>query len=527
MFGDDSDVAKRIDRSIMDLIIVDMLPYSVVEGTAFKRLNFFDPAGPRRYKPKSEKYYRTTLMPSTYEAVVQHMKKLLLEAEWVSFTTDVWTNPTNTCSLLSFTGHFVHQSMRRKVILSVMELEADHTGEYLASKLKDAINMWNLQDKVHLGVRDNGANIVCAMRLAEIADIGCVSHTLQLVIHDALFTQTSVEAVIKKSRRIVTHFKHSEQACRKLEDCQKSCGTPSHKLLQDVETRWNSSYIMLERLIEQKRAVDLFSVEQGGISTLSASEWELAERIVHILQPFYAATLELSSDDSCISIIVPLTVMLLGKLQSTSDDHGLLQLKAALRDCMNRRFAHVKQQPHIIAATLLDPRFKDAYFTAEEKAAAKTEIVKFLRSVQRGDYVGGASDDQPSTSSQAYEMPTAGNSSMMSLWEAHDNLQLQQTSPTDENETIPLYEQELTSYLKETRLPRSTDVYAFWHCSQYASLTPAARKYLSAPPTSVASEQLFSAAGQLDADRRTNLHGHNAEKLLFLAYNIPLFGFNY
>jgi len=43
----------------------------------------------------------------------------------------------------------------------------------------------------------------------------------------------------------------------------------------------------------------------------------------------------------------------------------------------------------------------------------------------------------------------------------------------------------------------------------------------------VASEQLFSAAGQLYADRRINLHGHNAEKLLFLAYNIPLFGFNY
>jgi hypothetical protein len=44
-FADDSDVAKRIDRAIMDLIIVDMLPYSVVEGEAFKRLNFADPSG--------------------------------------------------------------------------------------------------------------------------------------------------------------------------------------------------------------------------------------------------------------------------------------------------------------------------------------------------------------------------------------------------------------------------------------------------------------------------------------------------
>ena len=260
-----------------------------------------------------------------------------------------------------------------------MELDAYHTGEYIALKLKEAIRMWSLEIKVHLGIRDNAANMICAMRMAEITSFGCVSHTLQLVIQDALFTQASVEAVIKKSRRIVTHFKHSEQACRKMEDFQKSCGVPSHKLLQDVETRWNSSYLMLERLVEQKTAVNLFSVQQGGISTLSASEWELAERVVRILQPFYVATLELSSDNACISVVVPLTAMLLGKLQSTGEDRGLIQLK---RDSMSRRFAHIKREPHIIAATLLDPRFKDAYFNAEETAAAESEIRNFLRSVQ-------------------------------------------------------------------------------------------------------------------------------------------------
>ena len=49
----------------------------------------------------------------------------------------------------------------------------------------------------------------------------------------------------------------------------------------------------------------------------------------------------------------------------------------------------------------------------------------------------------------------------------------------------------------------------------------------STPPTSIASEQTCSEAGQIYADRRSNLHGENAEKLLFLAYNIRLFGFNY
>jgi len=58
---------QQIDKVIMDMIIVDMLPYSVVEGEAFKRLNFADPNGPRRFEVKSEKYYRTKLMPATYD----------------------------------------------------------------------------------------------------------------------------------------------------------------------------------------------------------------------------------------------------------------------------------------------------------------------------------------------------------------------------------------------------------------------------------------------------------------------------
>jgi hypothetical protein len=186
---DDHPIAQRIDKSIMDLIIVDMLPYSLVEGDAFKRLNFADPCGSRRYCLKSEKYFRTSLMPATYDKVVERVRSLLSEANWITFTTDGWSNPPKTCSLLSFTGHFLHQSQRRKVVLGAMVLEQDHTGQYLAAKLTDAISKWNLDGKIHMGIRDNAANMVSAMRIANVDDFGCVAHTLQLVLRDAIFTR--------------------------------------------------------------------------------------------------------------------------------------------------------------------------------------------------------------------------------------------------------------------------------------------------------------------------------------------------
>ena len=81
--------------------------------------------------------------------------------------------------LAKFYGHFVHEAVRRKVILSAMVLE-DHTANYLASKLQSAITTWGLERKIHVGVSDNVANMISAMRCADVADISCMTHTLQL-----------------------------------------------------------------------------------------------------------------------------------------------------------------------------------------------------------------------------------------------------------------------------------------------------------------------------------------------------------
>lgn len=59
-------------------------------------------------------------------------------------------------------------------------------------------------------------------------------------------------------------------------------------------------------------------------------------------------------------------------------------------------------------------------------------------------------------------------------------------------------------------------------------LTAAALKYLSPPPSSVASEQLFSTATSLYANaKRNRLHMENASKLLFLMKSMPTIKFKY
>ena len=142
---------------------------------------------------------------------------------------------------------FFCREQHDKVILAAMVLDEDHTGTYLASRLKDAIETWNLQGKIHMGLPDNAASMISAMRIAEVEDFGYMAHTLQLVLHDALFEQSAVQSIVKKSRRLVTHFKHRVQASRHLSDCQRSCDVSAHQLIQDVETRWNSTFLEQHR----------------------------------------------------------------------------------------------------------------------------------------------------------------------------------------------------------------------------------------------------------------------------------------
>ena len=72
--------------------------------------------------------------------------------------------------------------------------------------------------------------------------------------------------------------------------------------------------------------------------------------------------------------------------------------------------------------------------------------------------------------------------------------------------------------------------YSWWkdNTSRFPLLAKLARKYLSAPPTSVLSERLFSSAGDIYTEKRNRLSPDKAEQLLFIKGNLELIsGYSY
>ena len=61
----------------------------------------------------------------------------------------------------------------------------------------------------------------------------------------------SIEIAIAAARRLVTNFRKSEVATTALRKRQEQMQDEQHNLVQDVVTRWNSTYFLNECLLEQ------------------------------------------------------------------------------------------------------------------------------------------------------------------------------------------------------------------------------------------------------------------------------------
>ena len=132
-------------------------------------------------------------------------------------------------------------------------------------------------------------------------------------------------------------------------------------LVQDVVTRWNSTFLMLQRFIILQpviRDVLLDQQWQRKLDTrITNADWSLMEKVVMVLKVFYEATVRLSSNSACISDVIPTITGLIVSLSSEDrDDLGVRDFKRKLNTSLNERLGAKEEFEKYSVATLLDPR---------------------------------------------------------------------------------------------------------------------------------------------------------------------------
>lgn len=234
------------------------------------------------------------LIPRLYQSTLEELRKQTENATAISLTTDGWTCINNR-SYLAVTAHFIENNGKlSSICLACEEFDQRHTLNNLANYLKNVAVEWKINYKIVAIVTDNAANITAAVNELKFRHIGCFAHSINLVVQHSL---GKISGPLKKVKSIVEFFKRSSFALTKLQTIQKQLGLPQLKLKQDVITRWNSTYEMLNRIINIKEAViSTLAILQNNIEILDSVEWEIIENAVSVLQIFQEVTVEVSSE---------------------------------------------------------------------------------------------------------------------------------------------------------------------------------------------------------------------------------------
>lgn len=306
--------------------------------------------------------------------------------------------------MLSLTAQWLDPDFAlNKAVLHSQECRGSHMAQAITCAFEKMFEMWKIsKEKVHVVVRVNACNMAKATSEFGVPSLPCMAHTLQLAVNGGALSQRNIADALAVGRQVVGHFKHSPLACSRFEDIQKEVNMPVKKLQQDVPTRRNSTYYMMQSLVEQKRALSAYAADYELPATLNATQWGILEKMTNLLEPFEQLTKAISSAEATAADVIP-AVMSLTQLLAKVDesDKGVQTAKHNLLEAVCNRFKGVQGEPLYAIATMVDACYKDRYFDSDKKGEARNMLLSVVDEMAGGgndqqEEGAGASADDPS-----------------------------------------------------------------------------------------------------------------------------------
>uniref|UniRef100_A0A7M4F2J3 BED-type domain-containing protein n=1 Tax=Crocodylus porosus TaxID=8502 RepID=A0A7M4F2J3_CROPO len=539
--------ASEITQSIGEMLAVDVQPFSLVERPGFRRLMaLLAPS----YQVPTHTTFSRTVVPSLYEACKEHLREELRKAGpqvALHFTSGIWSSRGDH-AYLSLTGHWHDKSGRRWALLQAEVMDESHTATEIMGAMNHLMQEWLVgQGELTRGfmVTDNETNMVKAVHDANFVGICCVAHKFHLTVRDALEGDRAAgdgasptSKLISKCRKVAGYFHRSVKGGKMLRDKQAELNIPQHKIMQDVETRWNSTYLMLERLMEQQKAIhEMALLGEIGISgPFNRAEWDTISQILVVLKPFLEATETLSASDALLSQVIPTVKELQSQMESFQGisvpgwgkplSPDVQALVRRLKEGIRKRLDPLQSSTVHVLAAMCDPRVKGSVCSSQSLNQWTEVLVKRVREaeqrrqgdVEEGDPLSHASMPSPSQSPpppQVLPMWAKGMASMVGSRGTRPHHQAGSTQAL------------VATYLAEDVEPLLCDPLAYWasRSQMWPDLATVACEHLSCPPTSVPSERVFSIAEDVVTPHHPCLDPGLVEQLVFLKVNLPLLGF--
>ena len=371
------------------MVARDIRPISVVEEDGFRQLmNYIEPG----YRVPSHTHI-ATMCRRIFSVKREKLKDEIGTCAYIALTNDIWTSHA-TESYLTVTIHFIDNMWKIcSRVLSTEEMPERHTGQNIAERLIKIADEWNIKAmQISAIVHDNAANAVCGVEKTDWSHFGCVGHTLQLCINSGL-SIPAISRVIAASRKLVGRFKHSVVAMTALKE--NLLGIASHHLIQDVLTCWNSTFLMFERLVEQRVAIYAVLCDSAITTTeykyldLKEDQWELLIQIVTVFKPLQIATTVISSEQnvSCSVIYPVINGLVVNHLTVAKSDLPVVKrfkecVSCELKRCFNPSSLDTAKSLPVLCAAI-DPRYAHLKFlSTQQKQIVREELISRMEFIE-------------------------------------------------------------------------------------------------------------------------------------------------
>jgi len=506
-----------------------MRPFTILEDNGLKK--FINNLSNNRFQLPSRKLV-TELVPELYLLIEQQVWRyyyyycyyynyyyynikvqqvIKTEAEDVWLAADGWTSHAGQ-SYFTILAHFLTQDFKPVTFALATLATNDHTSENLSSEMIDVLEQWKLTSKVRGLVADNTASMPKTAKLMQQEESlstfefwGCVGHLINLVVKHSLEDRT-IANIISKCHNIVTYIHKSPQALETLQNFQKEAGVDVLGVIQSVPTRWNSTFLMLNRLLKIKiHLLSTLRKHERHDLVLSKTEWEIVNNIVVALEPFYDATEHLSGERyQPYSSVVPIIANLQEKCTNAKGQiTSINKLYENLREKISyyffgKDFLDIFSTESLLCC-LLDPRFKLLSFIAINDThveKAKQKLAELHDAIYEEISAEKTNNNKVQ---QKFEKIYGSLSTSKSTCRQICNRYFSEPQPAVE------------------KLP-----YEWWQFQQttYPAHAKLARRYLSRMPTSVSCERFWSEGGNIVSEKRSALDPDSVSMLTVAEHNL-------
>ncbi|KAL0000368.1 hypothetical protein SO802_014149 [Lithocarpus litseifolius] len=295
-------------------------------------------------------------------------------------------------------------------------------------------------------------------------------------------------------------------------------------LRQDVPSRWNSTFLMIENALYYRRAFCHLELTDSNYKNCpTVDEWSKVEKIDKFLAVFYDAICAFSGTKyPAANLYFPLVFMIYLTLRQQTENEDEYMRRMAVQMLAKFEKYWLDFNVLLAIAVSLDPRYKlqfvdfcykklygyngsPAYLNVREKLFSL--FLEYASNVPTTSTTTGKRGGKVVHVSpiQSFSKETKA------VMQEFDSFELDEESTHSQKSQLELY-------LDEPRVDRSAniDILAFWKANQFRfpKLASMARDVLSVPISTVASESTFSVGRRVIDQFRSSLRPDTVEALV-------------